>query len=184
MKMQKANPVSLWSSIIASGNLSTRVLVGLDAKATWGELVYGSILDCPTEELRGKSVLLATTDQFRASAALVALDGIVRRVVLFPPDVSAEHLPYVARTAEVDVLLTDNSANVNAAHGINRVVMCGQNVKPANADRGSFLETEWILLTSGNHRPAEAGVAHAGQPGRLRLEDKSKRGCDCVEHVL
>ena len=149
MKMQKANPVSLWSSIIASGSLSTRVLVGLGAKASWGELAYGSILDCPTEALRGKSVLLATTDQFRASAALIALDGIVRRVVLFPPDVSVEHLPYVARTAEADVLVTDNRATASTAHGIGRVVTCGQNVKPVNADRGKFIETEWILLTSG-----------------------------------
>lgn len=147
--MQKAKPISLWSSIVASGKLSTRVLVGLDAKATWGELVYGSILDCPTEELRGKSVLLATTDQYRASAALIALDGIVRRVVLFPPDVSAEHLPYVAKTAEADVLVTDNPEIAKAAHGIERVVMCGQNVTPVNEDRGSFRETEWILLTSG-----------------------------------
>ena len=52
--MQKAKPVSLRSSIIASGTLSTRFLVGFDTKATWGELVNGSILDCAPEELRGK----------------------------------------------------------------------------------------------------------------------------------
>jgi len=147
--MQKANPVSLWSSIIASGNLSTRVLVGLDAKATWGELVYGTLLDCPTEELRGKCVLLATTDQFRASAALIALDGIARRVVLFPPDVSLDHLPYVAKTAEADVLVTDNPEAANTEHGVGRVVMCGRSVMPADSDRGTYIETEWILLTSG-----------------------------------
>lgn len=149
MKMQKANPVSLWTSIIASGNLSTRMLVGFDAKATWGELVYGTLLDCATEELRDKCVLLATTDQFRAAAALIALDGIARRVVLFPPDVSVDHLPYVAKTAEADVLITDNEENAGAAHNVGRLVMCRHNVLPADADRGPYIETEWILLTSG-----------------------------------
>ena len=149
MKMQKANPVSLWQSIIASGNLSKRVLVGLDAKATWGELVHGSILDCPAETLRGKCVLLATADQFRASAALILLDGFARRVVLFPPDLSLDHLPYVAATAEADVLVTDNLDTAGAQHGIGHVAMCRPNVAPSEIDRGSLLETEWILLTSG-----------------------------------
>jgi len=147
--MQKANPITLWSSIIASGNLSKRVLVGVDAKATWGELVYGTLLDCPTDQFRGKCVLLATTDQFRASAALIQLDGMARRVVLFPPDVSLDHLAYVAKTAEADVLITDNAGTASARHGIGRVVMCGRSAVAPDADREEQLETEWILLTSG-----------------------------------
>jgi len=147
--MQKANPVSLRSSIIASGTLSTRFLVGFDTKATWGELVNGSILDCAPEELRGKCVLLATTDQFRASAALIVLDGIARRVVLFPPDVSLDHLAYVANTAEANVLVTDNAEAANAQHGIDQILMYSRTATPVPVDRGEQLETEWILLTSG-----------------------------------
>jgi acyl-coenzyme A synthetase/AMP-(fatty) acid ligase len=154
MKMPQDNPASLWSAIVATGNLSSRILVGLNARANWAELVGGSILQSPElerpiEELRGKSVLLATIDQFRAAAALIELDGIARRIVLFPPDVSREHLAYVARIAEADVLVTDQPDLASMHHGIGRVIFCQQNVAPVNRDRGEQIETEWILLTSG-----------------------------------
>jgi acyl-coenzyme A synthetase/AMP-(fatty) acid ligase len=149
MNMQQPNPASLWSSIVAAGNLSSRVLVGLDTKGTWEELVRGSILEGPAADLRGKSVLLATTDQFRAAAALIELDGIARRVVLYPPDLSLEHLPYVARTAEADVLVTDQPDIASTHHGVDRVLLCRRTVAPVEVDRGAQIETEWILLTSG-----------------------------------
>jgi acyl-coenzyme A synthetase/AMP-(fatty) acid ligase len=149
MNMQQPNPASLWSSIVAAANLSSRVLVGLDTKGTWEELVRGSILEGPAADLRGKSVLLATTDQFRAAAALIELDGIARRVVLYPPDLSLEHLPYVARTAEADVLVTDQPDIASTHHGVDRVLLCRRTVAPVEVDRGAQIETEWILLTSG-----------------------------------
>jgi acyl-coenzyme A synthetase/AMP-(fatty) acid ligase len=149
MKMPQNNPASLWSSIIAAGNLSSRILVGLDSKASWDELVHGSVLESSIAELRGKSVLLATIDQFRASAALIELDGIARRIVLFPPDVPREHLAYVAKTADADVLITDQPEIASANHGIARVILCRRSIAPVSEDRGSQVETEWILLTSG-----------------------------------
>ncbi len=141
------------SSIFAAGNLSSRNLVGLDTKATWDELVHGSILEGPTDGLRGKSVLIATVDQFRAAAALIELDGIARRIVLYPPDLSLEHLAYVAKTAEADVLITDQAETAAVGHGIGRVIFCQRNVAPLKENRGPYyqsaIETEWILLTSG-----------------------------------
>lgn len=147
--MPQNNLASLRSSVIAAGNLSTRILVGLDTRASWGELAHGSILDRPANDLRGKSVLLATIDQFRASAALIQLDGSARRIVLYPPDLPLEHLPYVAKTAEADVLITDQDEAASMQHGIAHVVLCGRKVTPVDADRGEQIETEWILLTSG-----------------------------------
>jgi acyl-coenzyme A synthetase/AMP-(fatty) acid ligase len=162
MKMPKANPATVRSSTIAAGSLSSRVLVGVDAKATWAELVHGSILDqgsildlrvrgSAAEELRGKSVLLATIDQFRAAAALIELDGVARRIVLYPPDVPVEHLAYVAKTAEAEVLITDHDDAASAPHGISSVIRCARNVSPIEAVREdqNAIETEWILLTSG-----------------------------------
>ena len=151
--MPQNNPASLWSSIVAAGNLSSRTLVGLDSRASWDELVHGSILESSLEsgiaELRGKSVLLATLDQFRAAAALIELDGIARRVVLFPPDVPLEHLAYVAKTAEADVLITDQPEIASANHGIGHVIRCRRDINLVKYDRGAPVETEWILLTSG-----------------------------------
>jgi acyl-coenzyme A synthetase/AMP-(fatty) acid ligase len=154
MKMQQTNPASLWSSIIAAGDLSSRILAGHDAKATWEQLVHGSILHGSilkgrSIDLHGQSVLVATVDQFRAAATLIELDGIARRIVLYPPDLSREHLPYVARTAEADVLVTDQPEIASMDHGVGGVVLCRRTVAPVNVDRGTPIETEWILLTSG-----------------------------------
>jgi acyl-coenzyme A synthetase/AMP-(fatty) acid ligase len=152
--MQPNNPASLRSSIIAAGNLPSRKLVGLDAKATWDELVHGSILEAPSCDLHGQSVVVATIDQFRAAAALIELDGIARRVVLYPPDLSLEHLPYVAKAAEADAIVTDQPRLASpqsefTANCAGRVLLCGRNVAPRDVDRGGEIETEWILLTSG-----------------------------------
>jgi len=147
--MPRNNPASLRSAIVAAGDPSSRILVGVDAMATWGELVHGSILENRSVDLRGNSVLLATIDQFRAAAALIELDGLARRVVLFPPDVPREHLPYVARTAEADVLVTDQPEIASMQHGVRHAVLCGRSVVPVNPDRSPEIETEWILLTSG-----------------------------------
>jgi acyl-coenzyme A synthetase/AMP-(fatty) acid ligase len=153
MKMLPANPACLKSSIVAAGNLSSRILVGLDTKANWEELVHGSILEGPTDGLHGQSVLIATVDQFRAAAALIELDGIARRMVLYPPDLSLDHLPYVAKTADADVLVTDQAETAAVEHGVGRVIFCKRNVTQGKVDRApiyaSAIETEWILLTSG-----------------------------------
>jgi acyl-coenzyme A synthetase/AMP-(fatty) acid ligase len=149
MKMPQNNPPSLRSSIIAAGNLSTRMMTGPDAKATWDELVHGTILEDRSIELRGQSVLLATSDQFRAAAALIELDGIARRVVLYPPDLSREHLPYVAKTADTDIVITDDPEVASMTPAIGSVIHCGRNIIPLDADPGSQIETEWVLLTSG-----------------------------------
>ena len=162
MKMQQTSPASLWPSIIAAGNLSSRILVGHDTKATWEELVHGSIPGDRSFDLHGQSVLVATADQFRAAATLIELDGIARRVILYPPDLSREQLPYVAGTAEANVLVTDQPEIASPEivspeivsmdhgdHGVDHVVLCSPTVTPVKVDRGSPIETEWILLTSG-----------------------------------
>ena len=149
MKMPQNKTASLWSSVVAAGNLSSRILVGKDTQATWNELVHGSVLQGSIDDLRGKSVLLATLDQFSAAAALIQIDGIARRIVLYPPDLPIEHLSYVAKTAEADVIVTDHPEIEPVAYGVSHVIRCGCDVVPFAADRCSEIETEWILLTSG-----------------------------------
>ncbi len=86
--MPRNNPTSLCDSIIAAHNLSARVVVGPEASASWSELVGGSVLNERFVEASRCSVVLAESDQFWAGAALVQLDGIARRIVLCPPDLS------------------------------------------------------------------------------------------------
>ena len=149
MKMPHTNQASLNAAIIAAGDPSSRILVGFDTNATWAKLIAGSILADHPGDLTGKSVLIATRDQFRAAAALIELDGIARRIVLFPPDVPREQLSYVAETAEADLIVTDDPETASADHGISRVILSRNNVTPVSVDRSPRVETEWILLTSG-----------------------------------
>ena len=44
-----------------------------------GDLLSGTSLDGRVAELAGRSVLIATRDQFAAALALIELDGIARR---------------------------------------------------------------------------------------------------------
>ena len=85
--MLQRNWVSLSGALRAGG--PDRYLWGADASVCLNELVGGSSLNGRLEELRGRSVFLATKDQLTAALALIELDGIARRLVLCPPDLPA-----------------------------------------------------------------------------------------------
>ena len=109
MKMQLNKSASLRSSIIASGNLPTGIAVGDRAIARWSELWDSTeyLSDDQIFRLRGRSVIIATIDQFAAAAMLIQLDGIASRIILYPPDMPREHLTFVADTAGADAIFTD-----------------------------------------------------------------------------
>jgi hypothetical protein len=64
------------------------------------------------QELSGSSVVIAMTDQLIAAAALIELDGVARRMVLCPPDLPAEYLPSIVRSAEADAIVSDRIIRV------------------------------------------------------------------------
>ncbi len=109
-------------------------------------LSRGSSLSRPLDELRGLSVLLATRDQLPAALALIELDGIARRIVLCPPDVSPAHLPGVIAAAGVEAVVGDRTAATIAGDCF---VLCGPEITPGVLNREAGEETEWVLLTSG-----------------------------------
>jgi acyl-coenzyme A synthetase/AMP-(fatty) acid ligase len=149
MKMQRNQSRSLWNALTSTGDLSGRFLTDADSYISLGDLLSGSVLYGRGEELRGRSVLLATKDQFISAAALIELDGIARRIVLCPPDFPLEHLPFVMETAEVDAVISDRAI---AQQGKARSIYfspCTRNMVPGNSDHAEHTETEWVLLTSG-----------------------------------
>src|SRR5207249_10303371 len=148
MKMPHAEGGSLWSSLSAAGHLSERALWGADASVTLGGRVRGSSLSGRLELLRGRSVLVATRDQLTAALALIELDAIARRLVLCPPDLPAEHLPFVAATAAVDALVSDRTAPHAGPLGVGTVVTCTPRTAPAAPERSGRDETQCVLLTS------------------------------------
>jgi acyl-coenzyme A synthetase/AMP-(fatty) acid ligase len=147
--MPRNSPASLRAAIATAGGLSSRLAVGPSSSASWGELAGGSVLNCHGAELGGLSVVLAAMDPFAAAAAMIQLDGVVRRMVLYPPDLSREHLSFVAETAAADVIVTDEPLTVEVDA---RIVFVepgnGRNNSKAGSEASAFA-TEWILLTSG-----------------------------------
>jgi len=146
--MPQNNQGALWNALNSAGHLAGRFLSGHRGRVAFAGLIQGSSLDGRAEELRGRSVLLTTTDQFRTALALIELDGIARRLVLAPPDLSLEHVALVSESANVDAIVSGN-ASVADTLGVDCHVPCTPNIVPANYGRCDPLQTEWILLTSG-----------------------------------
>ena len=140
---------ALWDSLSATGQRPDRFLWGADASVTLGDLARGSSLGGRLEELRGRSVLVVTKDQLTTALALIELDGIARRLVLCPPDLRFEHLPYIIATAAVDALVSDRAVHEIANAGVECVVMCSPRIAPVDSDRSGRHQTEWILFSSG-----------------------------------
>ncbi len=147
--MPRNSPASLRAAIGAAGGLSARLVAGPGSSASWSQLAGESVLNCHAAELEGQSVVLAALDPFAAAAAMIQLDGIVRRMVLYPPDLSREHLSFVAATAGADAIVTDQPLPVEVDA---RIVFVESGVGKHNSQpysKASPLQTEWILLTSG-----------------------------------
>jgi acyl-coenzyme A synthetase/AMP-(fatty) acid ligase len=147
--MQQPSRVSLWNLLSAVGDLPGRSVCGANASIVLSDLVVGSALDGRGHELCGRSVLVATIDQLTAVATLIELDGLARRIVLYPPDLPLEHLPFVASSAAVDAIVSDRITSGLEIPGVRSFIHCDGRIVPRIRDRSGEHETEWILLTSG-----------------------------------
>ena len=140
---------SLRDAINVGGTPPPGYLIGAEHRTALGDLLQGSAIASGVENLRGRSVLIASADQFLAALALIEFDGLARRMTLYPPDLALEHLPYVMRYAEVDVVVSDGSFLSGASIGAAQHVICTPALVPRVHASQERLPTEWILLTSG-----------------------------------
>jgi acyl-CoA synthetase (AMP-forming)/AMP-acid ligase II len=145
MKTQQPSQISLWNALTALGDLSGRSMWGANACFGVSDMVAGSALGSRGHEFYGRSVLVATTEQLTAIATLIELDGLARRIVLYPPDLSLEHLSFVAKIAGADAIVSDR---LETEADIPLFVPSGGLV-PWVHDRSAQQQTEWVLLTSG-----------------------------------
>ena len=128
-------------------------------------------------------MLIATTDQLTAAAALIELDGVARRIVLCPPDLPLEYLPAIVRSAAVNAIVSDRLATADEIPGITSFIHPDGKIVPG--DRGATRhETEWILLTSGTTGVPKLVVAHLSYLAGAIEIGGPERGPDGVEHVL
>jgi acyl-coenzyme A synthetase/AMP-(fatty) acid ligase len=147
--MRQTKWSSLWNALSAVADLSGRFVYGAEADIALSDLIAGSTLYGRGVELCGRSVLVTTTNQVTTASALMELDGIARRIVLCPPDLPLEHLPYVIESAGIDAIVSDRTI---LGLDIRRPLLfcpCGRKIVAGNYDRKTQRETEWILLTSG-----------------------------------
>jgi acyl-CoA synthetase (AMP-forming)/AMP-acid ligase II len=140
---------SLAQELSAGGELATRFLAGPGATVRLRELKSGACFGPQHEALRGRSVLLAVRDPLAAALAMIALDGLARRMVLCPADLPWAHVASVMATAEVDAVLSDDLPQDHPARSAAVFVTCEPRILPAAEWRGAALRTEWIVLTSG-----------------------------------
>jgi acyl-coenzyme A synthetase/AMP-(fatty) acid ligase len=121
-----------------------RMLWGAQSAIALGDLAEGSAF---IEDVSGRSIVLATHAQLAAAKALVALDGVARRIIICPPDLPLAHLAAIAAEAEAAAIVTDRDEADFADHNLPRRIACdfSRNSQEAAAP----IATEWVLLTSG-----------------------------------
>ena len=140
---------SLRNALRGRGEFHDSVIADDVAAITQSDLISGSALYGRGIELRGRSVLVATSSQLTTASALIELDGLARRLVICPPDFSLQHLPLVMEAAEVDAIVSDRPMQ---HFGRMRSILfcpCSKTVAPGVESGGAYCKTEWVLLTSG-----------------------------------
>jgi acyl-coenzyme A synthetase/AMP-(fatty) acid ligase len=140
-----------WLSAADAG----RRLHGREASVALRDLVLGTSLGGRLAELAGRAVLVATGDQLTAALALIELDGVARRLVLCPPDVSPEHMPGVIGDAEIDAIVTSDAAS---SYGLALHAICRPVLAPLTPPLPDRRPTEWVLFTSGTTGPPKMVV--------------------------
>jgi acyl-coenzyme A synthetase/AMP-(fatty) acid ligase len=126
-----------------------RFLWDAKARVALSDLRSGTGFGGRLPELSGRSVLLAPQDQLAAAVAMIELDGIVRRMIICPPDLSAEHLPDVISRAGVDAIVSDHERSDTCSPGVPLHVRVSAVITSAELVELDHHTTEWVLLTSG-----------------------------------
>lgn len=127
--------------------LTGRTLSDAHTAVSMTDILSQTVLGGRLRELSGRAVLLKLSDQLRSGLAMIELDGIVRRMLLCPPDLNPAHLDALIADAGIDAVVTDEP-NRWAGPGVALVVTAQLplvTAVPAQTERA----TEWLMLTSG-----------------------------------
>jgi len=169
----------LWDVLSGPVNAPNSFLWGVEAGVAFRDLLYGSALGGRGEELRGRSVVIATKDQFTAALALIELDGVARRLVLCPTDLPPGQLGFVMESAAADAMVSDRTIESPEIPRAACFVLCKPTISPGGCNRNERTRTEWVLLTSGTtgrpklvvHTLASlaGAIEHHGPGGKPRV---------------
>jgi acyl-coenzyme A synthetase/AMP-(fatty) acid ligase len=144
--MLSAEPRFLAGWLEASGD--ERHFFAREGTVEFSALARGSALGDDRSKLQNRSVLVATRSQLTAALTLLELDGLARRLVLLPPDVSSAQLPAVIANAEIDAVVIDGETD-QALRSLPLRVTCKPTILPTPDPHFQRQQTEWLLFTSG-----------------------------------
>ncbi|MBR0953630.1 class I adenylate-forming enzyme family protein [Bradyrhizobium canariense] len=111
------------------------------------DILGHSSLTGESRDLSGCSVLLATSSQLLSALVMIQLDGVVRRMLLCPPDLHSDHIQALLAQAEVDTIVTDRPLPGCDA-GTYVVIGACLPERPGTVWK-TERATEWLMLTSG-----------------------------------
>ncbi len=134
---------TLWSLTAAAGLPEGRVLSGPERSVALARLQGTASLDAAG--LQGRSVLVHVARQLPAALAMLALDGVARRLALAPPELAPAHLDAAIAQAGVDTLITDDRSPRTDV----QVVPCSPDLAFRPGRTKPACDTEWVLFTSG-----------------------------------
>jgi acyl-coenzyme A synthetase/AMP-(fatty) acid ligase len=99
------------------------------------------------QQLSGRSILLAASEQLLSALAMIEIDGVASRMLLCPPDVNPDHVTQLIEQAEIDTIVTDQPQRW--AEAAVATVLGVHFPQPSSARLKTELATQWLMLTSG-----------------------------------
>jgi len=122
-------------------------LYGISNRVAPTALLRGTCLGGRFADLAGKSILVIVHDQLAAALTVAELDGVAKRLVLCPADISDEHLEHVAVASEADAAVVDRPRDLSGLVALS--ASCQPDVSRAHKPEVQACATEWVLFTSG-----------------------------------
>ena len=140
-------PKTLRAALAAAGPRPGAAFIAADRRLSLADAMTQTTLGPDREALRGRSVLLVVDGQSAAARMMIDLDGLVRRMMICPPDLKPAYYAAVAEDAGVEVVVTDGDETAFAAlpYPVHRCDHAAAPVAANDAGPG----TEWVLATSG-----------------------------------
>ncbi len=159
-----------------AADLDGLTIADRQASVTLAGVLDGLVDSAMGQRLHGRSVLVATGGQKAAGVTMLAIDGVVRRMVLVPPGLGPEQIGSILRDAEIEICVTD----ADFAHGeaLSGLPCIDARVAARTSAAGLAPQaTEWVLATSGTTGNPKL-VAHTleGLAGGINTSARAEPG--------
>lgn len=99
-----------------------------------------------TADFAGRSILIATSGQLLSALAMIELDGVVRRMLLCPPDLGRDDVANLIDSVGIDAVVTDRPRMYDGER--TRLLPVGL-PDTVGMPRRTERVTEWLMTTSG-----------------------------------